>query len=78
MTGAAGWRRCRPAVEPAAFPTQLNAAGSFMLRRVDRWGHQEGPCAGRAPPHALDTRADHTQSYQVRKRMAVAARERFL
>ncbi len=28
----------RPAVEPAAFPTQLNAAGSLVLRRMDRRG----------------------------------------
>ncbi len=28
----------RPAVEPAAFPTQLNAAGSLVRRRMDRRG----------------------------------------
>ncbi len=32
---------CSPAVQPAAFPT-LGAAGSLVLRRMDRRGHKRG------------------------------------
>ncbi len=34
--------RGNPAVEPAAFPTQLNAAGSLVLRRMDWRGDKRG------------------------------------
>ncbi len=41
----------QPAVEPAALADTPGTAGSLVLRRMDRRGHQEGPCAGQEARH---------------------------
>ena len=44
--------RQTPAVEPVAFPTQPNAAGSLVLRRMDRRGRakKHGTKSGTGAP----------------------------